>query len=106
MRTKNIRKVLVDNAKYYRFKIGYTQEELAEKCDLIQEVAYQNARKNKFNDKQRKIFVLDNYFKGSNKITKFPSKHKIEKAIKNINYEMEKASQEFSKLFNYDVKGK
>ena len=95
MRTKNIRKVLVDNAKYYRFKIGYTQEELAEKCDLIQEVAYQNARKNKFNDKQRKIFVLDNYFKGSNKITKFPSKHKMEKAL-----------QEFSKLFNYDVKGK
>ena len=36
----------------------------------------------------------------------FPSKHKIEKAIKNINYEMEKASQEFSKLFNYDDKTK
>ena len=26
--------------------------------------------------------------------------------LKNINYEMEKASQEFSKLFNYDVKDK
>lgn len=32
---------------------------------------------------------------------KFPSKYRMEKAIKNINYEMEKASQEFSKLFNY-----
>ena len=47
-----------------------------------------------------------NYFKGDSYISKFPSKHKIEKAIKNINYEMEKASQEFSKLFNYDDKTK
>ena len=39
-------------------------------------------------------------------MTKFPGKHKMEKALKNINYEMEKASQEFSKLFNYDVKDK
>ena len=34
MRTKNIRKILSGNVKYYRFKNGYTQEELAEKCDL------------------------------------------------------------------------
>ena len=74
--------------------------------DLIQEVAYQNGRKNKFTDKQRRRFVLDNYFKGNSSITKFPSKHKMEKALKNINYEMEKASQEFSKLFNYDEKNK
>ena len=26
--------MLSDNVKYYRFKNGYTQEELAEKCDL------------------------------------------------------------------------
>ena len=32
------------------------------------------------------------------------SKETIEKALKNINYEMEKATQEFSKLFNYDSK--
>jgi len=31
---KNIRKVLGDNVKYYRFTLGYTQEELAEICDL------------------------------------------------------------------------
>ena len=30
----------------------------------------------------------------------------MEKAFKNTNYEMEKASQEFSKLFNYDDKNK
>lgn len=31
---KNIRKVLGENVKFYRFKIGYTQEQLAEKCEL------------------------------------------------------------------------
>lgn len=74
--------------------------------DLIQEVAYQNSKRNNYNDKQRRKFVLDNYFNGSSNIFKFPSKHKMEKAFKNINYEMEKASQEFSKLFNYDDKGR
>ena len=74
--------------------------------DLIQEVAYQNSKRNKYNDKQRRKLVLDNYFKGNSNITKFPSKHKMEKALKNINYEMEKASQEFSLLFNYDDKYK
>lgn len=74
--------------------------------DLIQEVAYQNSKRNKYSDKQKRKIVLDNYFKGNSNMTKFPSKHKMEKALKNINYEMEKASQEFSKLFNYDVKDK
>lgn len=72
--------------------------------DLIQEVAYQNSKRNKYSDKQRRKIVLDNYFKGNSNMTKFPSKHKMEIALKNINYEMEKASQEFSKLFNYDDK--
>lgn len=45
------------------------------------------------NDKQRKKFILDNYFKGTNSSTKLPGK-----------YKMEKASHEFSKLFNYDDK--
>lgn len=74
--------------------------------DLIQEIAYQNSKGNKYNDKQRRKLVLDNYFKGNSNISKFPSKHKMEKALKNINYEMERASQEFSKLFNYDDKSK
>ena len=34
MKSKNIRKVLGTHVKYYRFKIGYTQEQLAEKCDI------------------------------------------------------------------------
>lgn len=69
--------------------------------DLIQEIAYQNSKQENMTDKERRKQVLDNYFKGSNSMIKFPSKYRMEKAIKNINYEMEKASQEFSKLFNY-----
>lgn len=34
MKTPNIRKVFGSNVKYYRFLIGYTQEQLAEKCEL------------------------------------------------------------------------
>lgn len=34
MKTSNIRKVLGANVKYYRFLIGFTQEQLAEKCDM------------------------------------------------------------------------
>ena len=34
MNISNIRKVLGANVKYYRFLIGWTQEQLAEKCDL------------------------------------------------------------------------
>ncbi len=70
--------------------------------DLIQEIAYQNRSKDIFNDKQRRKHILCNYFKGTNSMTKFPNKYKMEKALKNINYEMEKASQEFSNLFYYD----
>lgn len=74
--------------------------------DLLQEIAYQNSKEKKYSDKERRKRILDNYFKGSSNALKFPSKHKMEKALKNINYEMEKASQEFSKLFNYDDKSK
>ena len=71
--------------------------------DLIQEVAYQNSLRDiKLNSKERRKKVLDNYLKNANTINMFPSKYKMEKAIKNINYEMEKASQEFSKLFDYE----
>ncbi len=71
--------------------------------DLIQEIAYQNNLKEiKLNNQQIRKKVLDNYFKNGSTINMFPSKYKMEKAIKNINYEMEKASQEFSKLFDYE----
>lgn len=69
--------------------------------DLIQEIAYQNSKNKNRTDKERRKQVLDNYFKESNNKLKFPSKYKMEKAFKNINYDMEKASEEFSKLFNY-----
>ena len=72
--------------------------------DLIQELAYQNREKKLLDDKKRRKQILDNYFEGTDSITRFPNKYKVEKALKNINYEMEKASQEFSKLFNYDSK--
>lgn len=70
--------------------------------DLIQEIAYQNTKHQFISDKERRKAVLDNYFKETTNNLKFPSKYKMEKALKNINYEMEMASQEFSKLFNYD----
>lgn len=74
--------------------------------DLIQEVIYLNSREhNNITDKEKRKNILDNYFKSSNFIDMFPNKMKLEKAIKNINYEMEKASQEFSKLFQYDNTG-
>ena len=34
MKIPNIRKVLGANVKFYRYTLGYTQEQLAEKCDL------------------------------------------------------------------------
>lgn len=34
LKTTNIRKVVGDNVKHYRFKLGYSQEKLAEKCNL------------------------------------------------------------------------
>ena len=74
--------------------------------DLIQEVSYQNSKKNNYNGKQIRKMVLDNYFNGSDITLKFPSKYKLERNLKNLNYEMEKASQEFSKLFNYNDKYK
>ncbi|MBR1376686.1 MAG: hypothetical protein IJ565_02615 [Bacilli bacterium] len=71
--------------------------------DLIQEIAYQNSLYRKYtDDKDIRKSILDNYFKGKNNLLMFPSKSKMEKAIRNINYEMDKASSEFSRLFNYD----
>lgn len=34
MKISNIRKIVGTNTKYYRFLNGYTQEKLAEKCNL------------------------------------------------------------------------
>lgn len=71
--------------------------------DIIQELAYQN-RKNKMSDFERRKNILQNYFRGNNISTKLPSKYKMEKAIKNINNEMEQSAQKFSELFNNNQK--
>lgn len=34
IKNSNIRKVLGANVKHYRYQLGYTQEKLAEKCEL------------------------------------------------------------------------
>ena len=71
--------------------------------DLIQELAYLNNNQNtSVSDKERRKKVLDNYFKGNSKSSKFYAKTQIEKALKNINYEMQKSADKFSELFNYD----
>ena len=71
--------------------------------DLIQELAYLNNNHNTSeSDKERRKKVLDNYFKGNSKSSKFYAKTQMEKALKNINYEMQKSADKFSELFNYD----
>jgi len=67
--------------------------------DIIQELAYQN-KKNKMSDLERRTKVLQNYFRGNDISTKLPSKYKMEKAIRNINNEMEQSAQKFSELFS------
>ena len=73
--------------------------------DLIQEIVYLNHKyKGNNSDKHIRKEVLENYFKGSTNATKFHNKYMLEKAIKNINYEMDRATEEFNKLFNYSVR--
>jgi len=70
--------------------------------DLIQELAYQNSLNDEIlNDKQRRKKILSNYFKSNDLKTKFPSKYKMESALRKINYEMEQSADKFSELFNY-----
>lgn len=72
--------------------------------DLIQEVSYLNSLGNrKLDNKAIKEKVLKNYLKGSSNSLKFPSKYKLESNLKRLNYEMEQAAQEFSKLFDYST---
>ena len=44
--------------------------------------------------------ILKNYLSKNSARQRFKNKYEIENAIKNINYEMEEATKEFSKLFN------
>ena len=65
--------------------------------DLIQEIILKHYLKNK---KQNKYDILKNYLSKNSARQRFKNKYEIENAIKNINYEMEEATKEFSKLFN------
>ena len=65
--------------------------------DLIQEIILKHYLKNK---KQNKYDILKNYLSKSTARQRFKNKYEIENAIRNINYEMEEATKEFSKLFN------
>ena len=86
--------------KVYMYVKNKTKQDKITIEDLIQEIAsLNNIQDQGISDKERRKRILDTYFKGNNVVTKLPSKAKMEKALKNINYEMDKAAQEFSKLF-------
>ena len=93
---------IVNNA-LYNYENGKKKFNKISENDLIQEIILKHYLKNK---KQNKYDILKNYLSKNSARQRFKNKYEIENAIKNINYEMEKASQEFSKLFNYDDKTK
>jgi len=46
--------------------------------------------------------ILENYFINDKLKLKLPNKYIIEKSLRNINKEMDKSAEEFSKLFDYE----
>lgn len=64
--------------------------------DIIQEIILKHYLDNK---KQARKDILKTYFTNTNFKQKFRNKREIENAIKSINYEMDEAQKEFSKLF-------
>ncbi|MDO5568763.1 MAG: hypothetical protein Q4G04_01440 [bacterium] len=72
--------------------------------NVIQEIALTKTKKLKNNSlSDIKKNVLLNYFNNSNKTKKYKYKYEMEKALKNINNEMDEAAEKFSELFNYDI---
>ena len=63
--------------------------------DIMKEIILMNYKKNKSMTKRD---IVRNYLSSN----KFQNKQEICKSIRNINYEMEEASEEFSKLFKND----
>jgi len=88
---------IVNHANYIYTKEIKSNTKIHEK-DIIQEIIFKHYLKNK---KQTKKDILKNYFTSSNK-NRFKNKSEIERAIRNINDEMEEAQKEFSKLFQND----
>lgn len=52
--------------------------------------------------KQTRFNILDNYLSNTIPTKQYQNKYRVRNAIKSINYEMEEASKEFSKLFQVD----
>ena len=67
--------------------------------DIIQEIILKHYLKNK---QQTRKDILKNYFSSNDVRLRFRNKSEIERAIKNINDEMEEAQKKFSKLFEND----
>lgn len=65
--------------------------------DLLQELAYEKSQM--YKNKNVKLILLKNSFRGKNYIEKYKLNHEISKSIKNLNYEMEEYAREFRKLF-------
>ena len=72
-----------------------------EKKTTYDEVAKEQQKDDEWLDQEVKSMASS--FGGTVKLS---GESEYVKALRNINYEMEKASQEFSKLFNYDDKSK
>ena len=87
---------IVNNA-LYNYENGKKKFNKISENDLIQEIILKHYLKNK---KQNKYDILKNYLSKNSARQRFKNKYEIENAIKNINYEMEEATKEFSKLFN------
>ena len=87
---------IVNNA-LYNYENGKKKFNKISENDLIQEIILKHYLKNK---KQNKSDILKNYLSKNSARQRFKNKYEIENAIKNINYEMEEATKEFSKLFN------
>lgn len=87
---------IVNNA-LYNYENSKKKFNKISENDLIQEIILKHYLKNK---KQNKYDILKNYLSKNSARQRFKNKYEIENAIKNINYEMEEATKEFSKLFN------
>ncbi len=77
--------------KYY----GYKKKTKLTENDIVKEIVYCDYLKHK---KQTRYDILKSYVSNSNK--RFENKKNIERAIHNIDYELNQASKEFSKMFN------
>lgn len=65
--------------------------------DLLQELAYENA--GVYKNKNIKLILLKNNFRGKTKSQRFILNHEITRAVKNLNNEMEDYANDFHKLF-------